>query len=171
VVTPPRIQRRGVAGTFAVAWIICPLIEPDPNGPNPVMQWWLAAVNVAAIAAICVAVVALWIGVRRAPALGVVAGVGMVVETVLCPGSGHHTVGWWTWTQGVLSLGVLATSIVLVSLDRGATISVDPSPVGPDDVTPEPDRLPAAIAAPRDDLRMLVVPSSLRTGRHRAPAP
>jgi hypothetical protein len=56
------------------------------------------------------ACVALWRDSRRAWALGVVAGLGMAVGTVICPGTGHHLVGWYTWVQAGLSLFVLLAS-------------------------------------------------------------
>ncbi len=133
-----RTTRRLLAVAFAVAYMVCPSVEPDPNGPDPVMHWWHAAVDCASIAAICVAVVALWRGARRSPALGVAAGVGMVVETVLCPSSGHHALGWWTWVQTVLSAGVLATSAVLVAVLRTAHRPPLPAPQRPVVVGVEP---------------------------------
>ncbi len=130
-VTLTRTTRRLLAVAFAVAYMVCPSVEPDPNGPDPVMHWWHAAVDCASIAAICVAVVALWRGTRRSPAFGVAAGVGMVVETVLCPSSGHHALGWWTWVQAALSAGVLATSAVLVAVLRTAHRPSLPAPECP----------------------------------------
>ena len=58
--------------------------------------------------------VALWRGSRRAGALGVGAGVLMAVETVICPGIGHHLMGPFLWVQAGLSLFVLLTSAALV---------------------------------------------------------
>ena len=109
-----RVGRQLLAVTFAAAWITCPVIEPVPDGPEPDYPLWLLPVDIAALVSIVAAVVALWRASRRAGALGVGAGVLMAVETVICPGSGHHLMGPFLWVQAGLSLFVLLTSAALV---------------------------------------------------------
>lgn len=122
-----KVRSRGwLAAAFAVAYLTCPMIEPEPNGPDPVMHWWLAAVDLGSAVAIVIAVVALAVGARAAANLGVLAGIGMCVETVLCPGSGHHLIGWWTGVQAALSLFVLGTSIGLVCIQTDAAAKTIP---------------------------------------------
>jgi len=106
--------RQLLALAFAAAWITCPVIEPVPDGPEPDYPLWLLPVDIAALVSIVAAVVALWRGSRRAGALGVGAGVLMAVETVICPGIGHHLMGPFLWVQAGLSLFVLLTSAALV---------------------------------------------------------
>jgi hypothetical protein len=105
---------RWIAGSFALAWIVCPLVEPLPSGDLPYPMWQVP-VDVATFASIVAAVVVLWRGGRRGALLGAVAGVFMLLETAMCPIAGHTTVGWWTWAQTGLSLFVLGTSAALLA--------------------------------------------------------
>jgi hypothetical protein len=110
-----------VIGTvYALAWIACPAIEPVPNGPEPSYELWQVPIDLLAIGSIVAACVALWVGSRWGARLGVVAGLGMIAETVTCPGSGHHLVGWYTWVQAALSLAVLASSVALLAFSTPA---------------------------------------------------
>jgi hypothetical protein len=110
-------QRTGrlIAGAFAVAWILCPTIEPLPSGALPDYPLWQLPIDLATFASIVAAVVVLWRGGRLGALLGAVAGAFMLLETAMCPIAGHTTVGWWTWTQTVLSLLVLGASAVLLA--------------------------------------------------------
>jgi hypothetical protein len=103
-----------IAGSFALAWILCPLVEPLPTGDLRYPLWQLP-IDLATLGSMVAAVVVLWRGGRRGPLLGAVAGAFMLLETAMCPVAGHTTVGWWTWTQTVLSLLVLGTSAVLLA--------------------------------------------------------
>jgi hypothetical protein len=109
-----RVGRQLLAIAFAAAWITCPTIEPMPDGPEPDYQLWLLPIDIAALVSIVAAVIAVWRGSRRAGAIGVAAGVLMAVETVICPGIGHHLMGPFLWVQAGLSLFVLLTSAALV---------------------------------------------------------
>jgi hypothetical protein len=106
---------RLVAGAFSLAWILCPTVEPLPSGPTPDYPLWQLPIDLATVASILVAVVALWRGGRLGALLGAVAGTFMLLETAMCPIAGHTTVGWWTWTQTLLSLFVLGTSAALLA--------------------------------------------------------
>src|SRR4051812_28455195 len=109
------VTGRLIAGAFAVAWILCPTIEPLPSGPLPDYPLWQLPIDLATVASIVVAVVALWRGGRLGALLGAVAGTFMLLETAMCPIAGHTTVGWWTWAQTLLSLFVLGTSAALLA--------------------------------------------------------
>ena len=107
---------RRAAVAFAIAFVLCPAIEPMPSGPMPDYPLWQLPIDLAAITSIVAAVAVLWRGGRNGPRLGAAAGVLMAVETAICPIAGHTTVGWWTWTQTALSLFVLGTSAVLMKV-------------------------------------------------------
>jgi hypothetical protein len=104
---------RLLAGAFALAWILCPTVEPMPTGDDIHYPLWQLPIDLAALGSIVIAVTALWRGSRNSARLGMAAGVLMAVETIICPIAGHTPVGWWTWVQTGLSLFVLATSAAL----------------------------------------------------------
>jgi hypothetical protein len=106
---------RLIAGAFAVAWILCPTVEPLPSGPLPDYPLWQLPIDLATVGSIVAAVIVLWRGGRLGALLGAVAGAFMLLETAMCPIAGHTPVGWWTWTQTVLSLLVLGTSAALLA--------------------------------------------------------
>ncbi|CAA9247922.1 MAG: hypothetical protein AVDCRST_MAG52-1938, partial [uncultured Blastococcus sp.] len=97
---------------FAVAWILCPAVEPVPTHDVDYPLWQLPF-ELATLGTIVAAVVALWRGSRNSARLGLAAGLAMAVMTMICPLAGHTPVGWWTWLQTGLSLAVMATSAVL----------------------------------------------------------
>jgi hypothetical protein len=103
-----------LAVAFAIAWILCPAVEPLPTMDMPYPLWQLPF-DVGTVVSIVVAVVALWRGARSSARLGAVAGIFMALETTICPLAGHTPVGWWTWTQVVLSLFVMGTSAALMA--------------------------------------------------------
>ena len=86
-----------------------------PDGPDPDPPLWTLPINLLSLVAIVVACVALFRGSRRAPELGILAGLGMVAETVTCPVTGHHLLGSFVWTQTGLSAFVLLASTALVA--------------------------------------------------------
>ena len=120
--------RRVTAIAFAVAYILCIILEGAANdanssgGPDP---WWSTALGMASIAALLVAVITLWTGARHAPTIGVVAGIGMLFDTLYSPDHPQHAFGWWTWVQlwwawvqVALSIGVVAASVVIIIAER-----------------------------------------------------
>lgn len=115
---PPRLDGLGrdagrlLAGAFAIAWVLCPAVEPLPAHDMDYPLWQLP-IEIAALGTIIAAVVALWRGNRNSARYGLAAGVLMAVMTMVCPLAGHTPVGWWTWVQTGLSLAVMATSAVL----------------------------------------------------------
>jgi hypothetical protein len=116
-----RLAHQAVATLFAVAFVSCVMVEPLPNGPHPEPPMWTLPIEIAAFAAVVIACVALWRRSSRARVLGLVAGAGMAVGTVVCPGTGHHVVGWYTWVQAGLTLFVLLTSAALPRALAGIT--------------------------------------------------
>ncbi len=108
---------RSLAVVLAFTWLLCPAVEPLPDHEMPYALWQLP-IDLAAVASLVAAVVALWRGTRSAARLVLVAGVLMAVETVVCPLAAHTTVGWWTWVQTVLSLAVMAAGVVLHRVRR-----------------------------------------------------
>ncbi|SOE02729.1 hypothetical protein [Blastococcus haudaquaticus] len=107
-----RDSGRLLAIGFALAWILCPAIEPMPTHHVDYPLWQLP-IELAALGTIVAAVVALWRGNRNSARYGLAAGALMAVMTMVCPLAGHTPVGWWTWVQTGLSLAVMATSAVL----------------------------------------------------------
>lgn len=114
---------RWVALATTVAYVTCVMVEPLPDGPEPVQPWWYDAAGVASLLALVVACAALAVGARWAPVALVVNGLGMVSETILCPGMGHHrlSLGWWWDTQLGLSVAILAAGVVLAVAATVAT--------------------------------------------------
>ncbi len=108
------VTGRPFAIAFAVAWVLCPMVEPMPADDMAYPLWQLP-LDLGTVASIVLAVVALWRGSRHAPTLGIAAGVFMALMTITCPLAGHGPVGWWTWVQAAMSLFVLFTSMALVS--------------------------------------------------------
>jgi hypothetical protein len=97
-----------------LAYATCVAIQPAPSGPPPVLPWWYAAVDVASLAALFLACLGLGQARRWAPMAVVVAGMGMIAETITCPASGHHhTLGWWWYVQLTLSVAILLGGLAL----------------------------------------------------------
>jgi hypothetical protein len=92
-----------------VAYTACVAVQPDSGESD---SWADAVLGIASITASIATVIALLAGARYAPALGVVAGIGMVAATFVYPDGYSHAFGWWTWVQAALAFGVLATSTV-----------------------------------------------------------
>jgi hypothetical protein len=94
--------RRVTAVAFAVAYIVCVAVQPDPNSSNPPDPWWVTALNIASVATMLILLIALWVGAHHAPTLGVVVGIGMVAETFAYPNHTQDPFGWWTGVQAAL---------------------------------------------------------------------
>ena len=107
-----RTEGRVLAGALALAWLLCPVIEPMPSHDVDYPLWQLP-IELAAVGSIVAAVVALWRGSRHSARLTLAAGALMAVMTMICPLAGHTPVGWWTWVQTGLSLGVIAVGVAL----------------------------------------------------------
>ena len=118
VVTAPRakqpLDRRtalwlgiGLPAITAINIAIEP-VPADPEAPVPLLASLLFLAFTVAVVATCA------FASRRDTRIfpsAVAAGIGAVVLTITCPMSGHHAgIGWWWYTQMVLSVGFLASS-------------------------------------------------------------
>jgi hypothetical protein len=110
------------AAIGAVAWVVLLgigiTVEPPPANPNAVDPWFVEALGMMVLTAVVGAFVGFWLRRRWSLAASLLASGLLVVSTVACPASGHHTnVGAWWVVQLGCGLGLLATSIV--GLRRG----------------------------------------------------
>jgi hypothetical protein len=105
-----------LAAAVLIVLVVIAAVEPTPNGPEPVAPLWLDAIAFATIMAALGAVVALvavsWAGVW----LAATTGAGLFVLTLLCPMSGHHVVGGYTYVQYALSGGLLLASALVLGV-------------------------------------------------------
>jgi hypothetical protein len=101
----------------AVAWVVLLTVgiavEPPPTNPDAVDPWFVSALGTLLLGALLTTVAGLWMRRRWSLAVSLVAAGMLVVSTVLCPVSGHHTGvgGWWVVQLGC-ALGLVATSIL-----------------------------------------------------------
>ena len=107
--------RWGVIG--AVAWVtllaVGIAVEPPPANPNAVDPWFLNALGVVLLAAVMCAFVGFAQRRRWSMAASLLASGLLVVSTLACPASGHHTqVGAWWAVQLGCGLGLVTTSIL-----------------------------------------------------------
>jgi hypothetical protein len=110
------------AAIGAVAWVallgIGMAVEPPPSNPNAADPWFLDALGVVLVAAVVSAFAGFWLRRRWSMAASLVASSLLVVFTVACPMSGHHSqVGAWWVVQLGCGLGLLTTSTL--GLRRG----------------------------------------------------
>lgn len=100
-------------------------VEPAANGPEPVGPVWLDAIAGVTVMVALFAVVALvavqWVGVW----LTAITGVGMFLLTLLCPVSGHHVAGSYTYVQFALSGGLIVASGLVLAHCRPPSDSGD----------------------------------------------
>ena len=101
----------------AVAWVVFLAVgiavEPPPTNPNTVDPWFVSALATVLLGALLTTVAGLGMRRRWGLAVSLVAAGMLVVSTVLCPVSGHHTGvgGWWAVQLGC-AFGLVATSIL-----------------------------------------------------------
>jgi hypothetical protein len=107
-----------MAVLIAVAFVTCLAVEPEPNGPHPEPPLWTLPIDLTLLAVIVAGCVALWRGSPRAHTWAIGAATALVFGTVLCPGLGHHVVGWYTWVQAGVSATALLASAVLPAVVR-----------------------------------------------------
>jgi hypothetical protein len=110
-----RWLRVATAIAFVAAYVVCEAVQPESTVSDTSADTALA---LAGLAALIAAVIALLAGAQAAPALCVVNGIGMLAQTFIYPGGYPDTLGWWFWVQAALSLGVLATSILILMAER-----------------------------------------------------
>jgi hypothetical protein len=101
----------------AVAWVVLLAVgiavEPPPTNPGAVDPWFVSVLSSLLLGALLTTVAGLGMRRRWGLAVSLVAAGMLVVSTVLCPVSGHHTGvgGWWVIQLGC-AFGLVATSIL-----------------------------------------------------------
>jgi hypothetical protein len=107
----------GWAAIGAVTWVallaIGIAVEPTPDNPSAVDPWFISALGSLLLVALLSTLVGFWLRRRWGLAASLVASGLLVVSTVMCPVSGHHTgVGAWWVVQLGCGLGLATTSIL-----------------------------------------------------------
>jgi hypothetical protein len=110
------------AAIGAVAWVVLLgigiTVEPQPTNPNVVDPWFLNVLGTVLLAAVAAAFAGFWLRQRWSLAASLLASGLLVVSTVACPASGHHTqLGAWWVVQLGCGLGLVTTSAL--GLRRG----------------------------------------------------
>jgi hypothetical protein len=110
------------AAIGAVAWVVLLgigiAVEPQPTNPNAVDPWFLNVLGAVLLAAVVAAFAGFWLRERWGLAASLLASGLLVVATVACPVSGHHTqLGAWWVVQLGCGLGLVTTSAL--GLRRG----------------------------------------------------
>jgi hypothetical protein len=101
----------------AVAWVVLLAVgiavEPPPTNTNAVDPWFVSALATLLLGALLTTLAGLWMRRRWSLAVSLLAAGMLVLSTVMCPVSGHHTGvgGWWVIQLGC-ALGLVATSIL-----------------------------------------------------------
>jgi peptidoglycan/LPS O-acetylase OafA/YrhL len=110
------------AATGAVAWVVLLgigiAVEPPPTNPNAVDPWFLDALGTIFLATVVGAFAGFWQRRRWSLVASLLASGLLVVSTVACPASGHHThLGAWWIVQ--LGCGLGLVTISSLGLRRG----------------------------------------------------
>jgi peptidoglycan/LPS O-acetylase OafA/YrhL len=104
----------GAAGAWVVLLSVGIAVEPPPTNPDAVDPWFVSALGALLLGALLTTVAGLWMRRRWGVAASLVAAGLLVLSTVMCPVSGHHTGvgGWWVVQLGC-GLGLVATSVLV----------------------------------------------------------
>ena len=107
----------------AVAWVVLLgigiAVEPQPTNPNAVDPWFANVLGTVLLAAVVAAFAGFWLRQRWSMVASLLASGLLVVSTVACPVSGHHTqLGAWWVVQLGCGLGLVTTSAL--GLRRGS---------------------------------------------------
>jgi peptidoglycan/LPS O-acetylase OafA/YrhL len=99
----------------SVAWLVLLAIgiavEPPPTNPNAVDPWFVSALGTMLLLAMGGTLVGFWLRRRWGLAASLSASGLLVLSTIMCPVSGHHTgVGAWWVVQLGCGLGLVAAS-------------------------------------------------------------
>jgi uncharacterized membrane protein len=110
------------AAIGAVAWVVLLgigiAVEPPPTNPNAVDPWFLDALGTIFLATVAGAFAGFRLRRRWSLAASLLASGLLVISTVACPASGHHTqLGAWWVVQLSCGLGLVTTSAL--GLRRG----------------------------------------------------
>jgi hypothetical protein len=130
-VAAPRSSLRGgllepITGRWAaigaVAWVVLLgigiAVEPPPTNPNAVDPSLVNALGIVLLTAVVGAFAGFWLRRRWSLAASLLASGLLVISTLACPASGHHTqLGAWWVVQLGCGLGLVTTSIL--GLRRG----------------------------------------------------
>jgi peptidoglycan/LPS O-acetylase OafA/YrhL len=102
------------AAIGAIAWVVLVgvgiAIEPATTNPDAVDPWFLDAIATILLAALVAAFTGFWLRRRWGLAASLFASGLLVISTLACPASGHHTFGAWWVVQLACGLGLVATS-------------------------------------------------------------
>jgi hypothetical protein len=93
-------------------------VEPPPNNPNAVDPWFLNVLGTILLVALLSTFAGFWLRRRWSLAASLLASGLLVVSTLACPASGHHTQvrAWWVVQLGC-GLGLVTASTL--GLRRG----------------------------------------------------
>jgi hypothetical protein len=113
------------AAIGAVAWaVLLPIgiaVEPPPDNPNAVDPWFVNLLATIFLVALLSAGAGFWLRRRWSMAASLLAAGILVLSTVMCPVSGHHThVGAWWVVQLGCGLGLVTTSSFGLRRGQGA---------------------------------------------------
>lgn len=112
------LAQRWLAGAIIAVLVIGRAVEPSPNGPEPVAPLWADMIAYGTVMASFLAIFALLVGSRWGPRLAVATAVGLLTLSATCPVSGHHTMGWYTYVQLVLSASLLVAASAVAGAHR-----------------------------------------------------
>jgi hypothetical protein len=98
------------AVVWAVGLAVGIAVEPPATNPNAVDPWFVSALGTVLLAALLTTFAGLWLRRRWSLAASLVAAGMLMLSTVLCPVSGHHTIGSWWVVQLGCGLGLAAAS-------------------------------------------------------------
>jgi hypothetical protein len=105
----------------AVAWVVLVgigiAIEPPPTNPDAVDPWFVDALGIIVLAAVVATFTGFWLRRRWSLAASLVGSGLLVLSTLACPASGHHTIGAWWVVQLACGSALVATSAL--GLRRG----------------------------------------------------
>ena len=110
------------AAIGAVAWVVLLAVgiavEPPAADPNAVDPWFVSALDTIFLVALVSAFAGFGLRRRWGPAASLLASGVLLLFTVMCPASGHHTnVGAWWVVQLGCALALVVTSAL--GLRRG----------------------------------------------------
>ena len=103
------------AATGTVAWVVLLAVgiavEPPADNPSAAEAWYVSLLGTALLVAMASTLAGFWLRRRWGLAASLVGSGILVLSTVMCPVSGHHThLGAWWVVQLGCGLGLAATS-------------------------------------------------------------
>jgi len=105
------------AAIGAIAWVallaIGIAVEPPPTNPDAVDPWFVSALGAILLVVLPSMFAGFWLRRRWSLAASMVASGILLLSTVMCPLSGHHTnVGAWWVVQLGCGLGLVTASVL-----------------------------------------------------------